>query len=443
MHVKKWFRNSIMGRHSGDEGLVEHQENEMLRRAVAELATLNELARAIGGSQDSEYIIHSIVSRAREAVLAEQATLHVIDSGSEAAWQTRFRTKGGQTRNGQLHLNAMLEGWMLRHKRPLRCNDPDQNPILVDAVLPQPARNLLAVPLISHSRVTGILMAFNTADPDGFDHEDERLLVIIAAQSAQVLENSRLAAEEKALRAMQEQLKLAREIQISLLPGSMPAVSGYELAGNMMPAQEVGGDYYDFIPLGDGRLVLCVGDVSGKGVPAAMLMANLQATLRTHAALDPSVETCLAQTNALLYDRTPIEKFVTLFYGVFDPDTHRLSFGNAGHEHPLLLRAATGKVERLDRGGMVAGAFPGIRYEEHRVDLAVGDVLLVYSDGVTDAENLEEEPFGEEILCALLAAEGARTATEIVTAIGAAVTAFVGQAPQIDDITLLVLRRNA
>jgi sigma-B regulation protein RsbU (phosphoserine phosphatase) len=452
MSRKKWQKDhgsseSANPRHPATDLTEElnrlRQENEKLHRAVAELSALNDLAQAIGGSQDSQTIIQHIISRARQTVDAEQATVHVINPSQEEESKTLFRTMGKRSVSEQLHLNVMLEGWMLLHKKPLLSNDPHQDPRLAGAVFPDRVRNLLAVPLMSHSRVIGILMTSDKRGDAGFDADDERVLGIIGAQSAQVMENTRLAEEEKALKVMQEQMHLARQIQINLLPDEAPVVDGYELAGYSLPALEVGGDYYDFVPMDNARLAICVGDVSGKGLPASMLMANLQATLRSLALFNTSVDFCLERANNLMHGSTPPEKFVTLFYAVLNPQDHNLSFANAGHEHPLLWRAASARVERLEQSGLILGAFSGSRYSQNSLHLEPGDILVIYSDGVTDADNLQEEPFGEERLCALLEKESAGTAGQITDVIWRTVKAHVQEAPQLDDITLLVVKRSA
>ena len=176
-----------------------------------------------------------------------------------------------------------------------------------------------------------------------FNEEDQRLLAIIAGQSAQIIENARLYEEEKALVSMKEQVKLAAQIQQDLLPKSPPTLEGYDIAACSIAAQMVGGDYYDFVRVRDGRWVVCLGDVSGKGLPASLLMATLQATLRGQTALEHAVRETISRSNRLIYQSTDPEKFATLFFAVLDATGGALAFCNAGHEYPMLFQKAAAR----------------------------------------------------------------------------------------------------
>ena len=248
---------------------------------------------------------------------------------------------------------------------------------------------------------------------------------------------------------MHEQLRLAAELQARLLPSAPPDVPGYDVAGRSLSSEAVGGDYFDFIALEDGRLGLAVGDVVGKGLPAALLMANTQATLRGQAPGAASAAACLERANALLHGSTSRREFVTLFYGVLDPVRHRVRYANAGHNRPLLLAAghAPGKDEarapvRLETGGLALGMVPACAYEEVEVGLGPGDLLFVYSDGVTEAMAADRELFGEGRLAAVL--EGCRgaPAAEVVERVVEAVRRHAGAAPQSDDVTVLAVLRQ-
>jgi hypothetical protein len=193
--------------------------------------------------------------------------------------------------------------------------------------------------MVAQGRIMGVLTLYNKKHEDGFTEEDQRLVAILAGQSAQVVENARLYQEEQELLRVQEELRLAFQIQITLLPSTTPTLDGYDIAGTSIPAQSVGGDYFDFIPVSDNRLGLCVGDVAGKGLPAAMLMANIQATVRSLALTGDPVSLLLERSNRLLCQRLQKHMFVTLFYGELDAVTHRFVYANAGHNRPYLIRA--------------------------------------------------------------------------------------------------------
>jgi sigma-B regulation protein RsbU (phosphoserine phosphatase) len=218
-------------------------------------------------------------------------------------------------------------------------------------------------------------------------------------------------------------------------------IRGYEVAGRTIPAQLVGGDYFDFIPIDEKRWAICLGDVSGKGLPAALLMANLQATIRGQTLWSPSACDCMDRSNKLLFRSTDPSKFATLFYGVLNIQSNWLCYSNAGHNPPLLMSNGREPVP-LTSGGIMLGLIENSSFEEEVVPLRPHDLLVIYSDGITDAENLQEEEFGEQRLVALLNQHRAASACDLVEKILAAVQFHSRGAEQTDDITLVVVKRN-
>ena len=203
--------------------------------------------------------------------------------------------------------------------------------------------------MIIKGKMIGILSLFNKESADGFNESDQRLLSIIAGQSANVIENSRLFDEEKKLIQIQEEIRVARDIQQNLLPKAIPSINGYDIYAINIPAREVGGDYYDFIKVSENKTAIAVGDVSGKGLPEAIIMANLQATLRGQLLFCECAEDCIKRANNLLFKSTDTSKFVTLFFGILDTEINTLTYCNAGH-NPLFI--LNGKISKLDKGGL-------------------------------------------------------------------------------------------
>jgi sigma-B regulation protein RsbU (phosphoserine phosphatase) len=255
------------------------------------------------------------------------------------------------------------------------------------------------------------------------------------------MENARLYAQERELVRMQEEYRLAAKIQQELLPARPPDVPGYEIFGTNIPALAVGGDYFDFIRIDDRRLAICIGDVSGKGLPASLLMANLQASLRGQSRQTLSPRECLSRSNRLLYESTAAEKYATVFYGILDTESHRFRYCNGGHEHPLLV-APSGKVVELVTGGVALGLLESFPYEEAEVSFMPGGLLVMYSDGVTEAMTASGEQFGRAKLEGVVAEERSATLQGLGEKIVGAVRAHAGAAPQSDDITLVAVRRN-
>jgi sigma-B regulation protein RsbU (phosphoserine phosphatase) len=416
------------------------EENKRLKRAVEELSILNDLARAIGASLNSQEIMQQIIHRSLRAVHAEQGVVTLVDQRAGDSMKTLVRSMVNSSDSQKFHFHQSLLGWMHLNKKPLLMNNPQNDERFHGVKFDPSIHSLLAVPLVVKSELKGILIIYNKKDGKKFSEEDQRLLAIIAAQSAQVVENARLYEEEQALLRMQEEVRLASQIQMDLLPKKTPTVPGYDVAGRSVPAQVVGGDYFDFISINNNRVVVCVGDVSGKGLPASLLMAHLQATLRAQASMDVPVRECVERSNTLLFDSTSSEKFVTLFYGVLDTEKHIFTYSNAGHNHPYVI-AARGGTQTLEVGGPVLAVLPKFPYEQASVSLEVGDTLVMFSDGVTEAFDRNDGQFGEERLLTILEQSKGLSAREIIEKVISAVNAFAHGRAQADDITIVIVKR--
>jgi sigma-B regulation protein RsbU (phosphoserine phosphatase) len=254
--------------------------------------------------------------------------------------------------------------------------------------------------------------------------------------------------EEAILRAhLESELDTARKIQEKLLPHEMPQLSGFEIAGTSIPSKQVGGDYFDFLDLGRGQLGIAIADVSGKGIPAALLMANLQASLHAQSLESEKVGEVANRINNLLVRSTDANMFVTFFYGLLDRHQSTFTSTNAGHNPPLLLRADQ-TMERLVEGGLVLGFLPNQTYMQQITTLQPGDILVLYTDGITEARVPEEEEvigdklFGEDRLVQVVKDNVSLSAREIQSAILRSVSDHTKNTPQGDDITLVIIKRR-
>jgi PAS domain S-box-containing protein len=248
-------------------------------------------------------------------------------------------------------------------------------------------------------------------------------------------------AEEARLRASEE-ARMARHIQMNLLPKSNPDVAGYEIAGKNIPALNVGGDYFDFIWLDEHRLAIAIGDVSGNGLAASLVMANLQATIRSQALIGVDPKECLERANKLLFRSTDARTFVSLFYGTLDVQKHTLCYASAGQDMPILFSAGARPVT-LQTRGIVLGVKEDASYEKGEISLSPGDRLLIYTDGICEAMNERMEEFGEERLSEIVQRNDRAPVAELVETILAAVNDHVGNAAGSDDMTLILLRRKS
>ena len=303
----------------------------------------------------------------------------------------------------------------------------------------------LLLPLVANNRLLGFLSLGPKRSEAPYSPSDVRLLESVALQTGLALENSRLTEEmahEIAHRErMARELEIARDVQQRLFPQESPAIGGLDYEGTCRPAATIGGDYYDFLPLPAGRIGFAIGDVSGKGIPAALLMASLRASLRGLAITGSGeIPELMANLNRLIYEASPSDRFATLFYGVFDPAARTFRFVNAGHNPPILFRAATGEVVRLKDGGLMIGGFRSARYQQGCVHLSAGDTMVMFTDGISEAVNSEGEEFGEERVIDTVRTNSGLPAAHLSDRILGALDSFSTGAPQQDDVTLVVVR---
>jgi sigma-B regulation protein RsbU (phosphoserine phosphatase) len=301
-------------------------------------------------------------------------------------------------------------------------------------------RYTLLGPVMQQRKLRGILAVGPKVTGGRFHSEDLALLGLLGHQVTLSLENLRLLSENVQRRILEEEINLASEIQKGLLPRSFPDQPGYRTHAVSFASKFVGGDYFDVFSLDGRRLHVAIADVSGKGVPAALLMSYLQAALRSNVQHLESPADVLSRINDLLYECTAPEKFATFFYGTIDTEAHELVYANAGHNYPILVRACGDFVELAD-GGIVLGVFPGAVYSDGRVSIDEGDTLFLYTDGITEATNGGEEEFGSERLIGLLRTLPSFEPRALVEAVLAEVRAFTSGLDPADDLTMVVVRR--
>jgi serine phosphatase RsbU (regulator of sigma subunit) len=297
----------------------------------------------------------------------------------------------------------------------------------------------LVVPLISHNDLMGCIGLTKKITRFRYSYEDITLLDVLANQMVVAMDNARLYQESLEKQRLEEELNLARQIQMELLPKSCPRAEAFEFSAFMQPARQVGGDYYDFLPIDSGLIAFAIADASGKGMPAALLMSLVHATLRAEVRNKLSPHALISNVNQLIHSSTTPEKFATMFYGELNPFERKLCYCNAGHNYPLVVHE-DGAVEFLDKGGLILGAFPEAEYEPGEVVLRKNDTLFLYSDGLTENFNANEEEFGEKRLLTLLVENRSLGAEELKQKVMQAAIDFAGGHPLYDDFTIVVLK---
>jgi phosphoserine phosphatase RsbU/P len=340
-------------------------------------------------------------------------------------------------------ISRMVRDRVIKDKTSLLVRDARLDQAFAErmSIVQQQIRSMLAVPLQTDDRVIGLIYLDSPHFVHEFTKDDLNLLTVMANVAAIRIEHTRLAEVEAAERILAKELQQAAEIQQRLLPTSAPIVPGLDLAGYNAACHTVGGDYYDFLTYPDGRVGLVVADVAGKGMPAALLMSSLQARVQVLFDDPTDLAALVTRLNRIITTNCPTNRFITFFVGVLDPKTDVLTFVNAGHNPPLLVHEG-GKVEKLEGTGMILGILPGAQYEQKTCKLQLGDVVVLYSDGVTEASKVDvDEEFGEDRLAATLAELSRDSAQSIIESINQRVYEFTGGAPPADDITLVVARR--
>ena len=309
------------------------------------------------------------------------------------------------------------------------------------SIVEQKVRTMMAVPLQTEKRIIGLIYLDSPNLFRAFTKEDLSLLTVLANVAAIRIEHARLSEVEALERQMARDLEQAAEIQRSFLPACAPKVAGADIAGYNAPCRTVGGDYYDFFTYPNGHVAMLLGDVSGKGMSASLMMMGLQERVQMLADEPQDMGAAMDRVNKITCRRCPSNRFITFFSCVMDPATGEVAYSSAGHNPPVIVRA-NGAVEYLDGGGPVLGILSMASYSEYRAKLESGDVLAIYSDGVTEATNGKEEEYGDERFAAVLRANRQKGAAEIVAAVTQGLTEFAAGSPPADDITLIVARRQ-
>jgi serine phosphatase RsbU (regulator of sigma subunit) len=425
------------------------------------LTLLYELACAFAARIELDELSAFVVEKCRQVLDAEGAAILLLDPERGELFFSYVAEPNPEMAERLLALrfpaDRGIAGAVLRTGRSLRIDDVASDPRFyagVDRQTGVTTRALLCAPLRTRQGTIGVIQVLNPRHGGSFTDDHLAFLEALAGSIAVAIENARMYAQLKQqllalqeatrdreqLLAIRRELDIARSIQQSILPRTFPRRPDLDLFAEMLPAQEVGGDFYDFFLIDDTHLGVVVGDVSGKGVPAALFMAVSRTVLRSVALEKTPPGKCLRRVNALLCLDNSAEMFVTVFYGVLDTRTGELAYSNGGHNPPYVVRGAGG-VEPLEgTGGVVLGVLDDLRYREKRVVLRPGDGVFLYTDGVTEAMDAEGNLFSDPRLQAVLAAHGRATPEAVTRAVVDEVRRYSASVPQTDDITTMAIR---
>ncbi|MDQ6652556.1 MAG: SpoIIE family protein phosphatase [Acidobacteriota bacterium] len=335
-----------------------------------------------------------------------------------------------------LKLGEGLLGQVALSAEPINSPDVRKEPHYINAR--SETRSEMVAPIISNTEVIGVF-DLESDELDAYSEDDLQVLMMLASQVAIIIEKVMLHEQLIEKKRLEGQLEVARQVQLELLPAKDPQLEGYDISAYNFPTEEVSGDYYDWVKIYDDQIGLVIADVSGKGVPAALLMAFLRASLRaaTHIGYSPHIS--MAKVNYLLWESIERNQFVTAFYGILDVTNKTLSYTNAGHNPPLLLDK-DGNPTFIDRGSLPLGMFRDTRYHEYYLTTEPGEVLVLYTDGVTEAQNLQGEEFGRERLAEAVIANRHLGARDLITAVQKVVIEWTDGRGATDDVTFFVIK---
>ncbi len=310
-----------------------------------------------------------------------------------------------------------------------------------DSIVKMNIHSAVCVPLWNNKEIIGIIYSDRISLLKPFTDEDMKLLTLLANLAAVKIENSRQIEVERERDKMEKELSLAAQIQMDFLPKETPECKGYDITGYMIPCYQVGGDYYDYIPIGTDRLGITIADVSGKGVSASLLMASLRASLHSEVHIHYDMEKMTAKLNDFIHRSSSINSFITFFFCELNMKSDELKFINAGHNPPVVMDKK-GKISRLESCGLCLGMFPDVEYKTQTVAFNPGDITLLYTDGITESRNKENKEFEEERLVKLLKKNAKLSATDLAKQIQKEVETFTADTEQMDDQTVVVIKKT-
>ncbi|MBN1563366.1 MAG: SpoIIE family protein phosphatase [Anaerolineae bacterium] len=406
------------------------------------LATLYEITRRLNSSLDLDEVLEYVMDRVIEVTGAERGFLMLKDDKTD---EMTFRVARGMDRTDlnspEFQVSTSIIRKVQRTGQALLTDNAQSDDRFTrgESIMILGLRSILCVPIKVKDTLIGLVYVDNRLHVGLFNEGHRDLLAAFASQAGIAIENARLyqVAVEKG--RMEKELQMAKDIQRGMLPKVIPAYPGYEIAAEWRSAREVAGDFYDVFRLGDGSLGVVVADVSDKGAPAALFMAVSRSLIRSASIATKTPVDTLKQTNTTLLADTESGMFVTVYYAILHPGG-KLTCVNAGHNLPLLYRAKQQTHEFLPRGGRPLGWFEDLPVHAVKYEIEPGDVLVFYTDGLTEAENMARAPYGEDRLVETVKANADRSATEIMQAIIKSMVDFMGAAPPFDDTTLVVVR---
>lgn len=427
-----------------------HRRNPTAEILESQVSTRNELLALISkvgitllSSRGLQDTLNQIASLVFEAVPAERCVIMLRDQKDSSAMQIAVaRERDSEEQIEEVRISRTVMDEVMKNGKSVLTSDAQHDPRYASQTMALLGiRSVLAVPLsVSETEIFGIVYADSPTTSSTFNEDHLNILTTLASVASIRVENATLVEERFERERMERELELATEIQQTFQPSAPPLMDGYEFQGISFSCYEIGGDYYDFIPQKNGKMLIALGDVSGKGTAAALLMSSLHASIHAQSVANSSLKTSVEAINLYLADNTPSNRFITLFIAELDPETGIINYINAGHNPPLIGRA-DGTVDQLESGGFPLGIIHRAEYEVGQTQLGNGESLVIYSDGVTEANNLKEDEFGLDRLIDVVGKNITASAAGMRDKVESSLSSFTQTAPANDDITLVIVKK--
>ncbi len=408
--------------------------NRRLDKKIQELNTLFEIGKELNSTLDIDKILNLLSYAIMGEMLVNKCMIFLEENGEMSLMMEKGGQEGGKINKFQ---DKKLLAELINLKDPIILNRDDEYEWILNYF--KKMNYPLIVPMQLQNQTRGVMAIGERITKTEFASDELEFLLTLGNEALICLENARLFEEKLEKQRMEEELAVAREIQQRLLPREFPKLDSYEISGINVSSLHVSGDYFDCIQLDENRYCVAIADVSGKGTPASLLMANLQAVLNVLITTEIDLDKMAGKINNLIHKNTNYDKFITFFFGIFDISDNSFTYVNAGHNPPFWVKN-DGEVELLDKGGLLLGMMSDAPYEKETIKLAKADWIVMFTDGVTEAQNKDEEDFEEDRLQEVVLNNLSKSAEEMQVEILNQVKLFTGNMPQGDDITVLIIK---
>ena len=430
-------KNNLTKKHSTSAGL----DN------ISKFTLLMQITQSISEHKPLPFLFNEIMEESKNLLDAEASSLLIYDEKEDCLqFKVAKGDKGEMIKQFSVNIGQGIAGWVAENKKPVNikdCYDDDRFDSSYDKKTNFRTKAMVCVPLVKKNNLIGVLQVINKRDGGVFILEDITLLEIMATHCAIAIDNARLTQMEIEQKTMEQELETARQIQQKALPDTIPAIKDIEISAKLIPAKQVGGDYYHIYEINEDHSLWVVADVSGKGIPASLIVSTLHASIQTYLSFGTDELDLLhlvESINKVLIDNTPPDKYATAWLGLYHAHDNLLESVNAGHNPPLLFHKESEQPVKLEDGGIFLGAYP-LPYEKESLALKPGDVLVFFTDGVTEAWNSKEEDYEDWRLERIIKEFRDKGPRQILNAIENDVDMHVDGAPQSDDFTCIVSKK--